>query len=104
MCLFKASQSELCSSGYVNCINFKCGLPLVPPGAQNGIATKNAFPWHAFLQDNKKAKNGTQGYAGGGVLIDQYFVLTAAHKIIKLWVVHIIGTMYTDLYGHWILQ
>lgn len=83
---YKASQDQLCPNGFVDCFNFKCGLPLVPPSAQNGNAVKNAFPWHAFLQDSKSVKTGSLGYAGGGVLIDQYFVLTAAHKIMKLWV------------------
>ncbi|KAF7282538.1 hypothetical protein GWI33_002403 [Rhynchophorus ferrugineus] len=71
-----------CPSGYVRCTNVICGTPTVQPSQNDGFATPGAFPWQAFIRNaNSNVKN---GYAGGGVLIDQYHVLTAAHKIANL--------------------
>lgn len=56
----------------------------VQAAVTDGLATRGAFPWHVFLQNanNVAVKN---GYAGGGVLINQYYVLTAAHKVTNVW-------------------
>lgn len=72
-----------CPTGYIRCTNVVCGTPTVQPSTQDGFATQNAFPWQAFLRNNNNlgVKN---GYAGGGVLLDQYHVLTAAHKVSNL--------------------
>lgn len=66
--------AERCPNGYIRCVNVKCGIALSQPGDADGEATIGAYPWHAFLESNGR-------YIGGGVLIDQYFVLTAAHKV-----------------------
>nr|XP_023014800.1 chymotrypsinogen A-like [Leptinotarsa decemlineata] len=85
------SAPPTCPTGYVPCNNVKCGISAVgiSPGTQNGEATRGAFPWHTFIQ-NKNALGVNNGYAGGGVLIDQNFVLTAAHKIRNLTAVNVI--------------
>lgn len=41
----------------------------------DGQATEGAYPWQAYL------RNSTNSFAGSGVLLDEYHVLTAAHKV-----------------------
>ncbi|CAG9764163.1 unnamed protein product [Ceutorhynchus assimilis] len=72
-----------CPSGYISCTSVICGTPSVLPGPNSGFATENAFPWQAFLRNNNNLGQ-KNGYAGGGVLLDQFHVLTAAHKISNL--------------------
>ncbi|XP_019769649.2 serine protease 42 [Dendroctonus ponderosae] len=77
------TQGSDCSSGYIRCTLVTCGTPSTQPSTQDGIATQNAFPWQAFLINNNNV-GVRNGYAGGGVLLDQYHVLTAAHKVTNL--------------------
>ncbi|XP_050304372.1 phenoloxidase-activating factor 2-like [Anthonomus grandis grandis] len=83
-----------CSSPYIRCQNVTCGTPSVQPSTQDGFATQNAFPWQAFLRNNNNL-NSKNGYAGGGVLLDQYHVLTAAHKISNLSSVSVLMGVYS---------
>ncbi|XP_057654292.1 inactive CLIP domain-containing serine protease A8-like [Diorhabda carinulata] len=70
-----------CPAGYIPCNNVKCGFSTTSPTISSGQATQNAYPWNVYLQDANNVNSMTKGYVGGGVLIDQYFVVTAAHKI-----------------------
>jgi len=71
-----------CPSGTVQCYSIVCGTPSTPLSTNSGNAAQNSLPWQAYLKDDTR-----NVYIGGGVLIDQYHVLTAAHKISNLYVV-----------------
>ncbi|XP_060524667.1 phenoloxidase-activating factor 2-like [Cylas formicarius] len=102
---------ESCPAGYIQCTNVACGTPSVQPATTDGFATQNAFPWQVFLRNNLNlgVKN---GYVGGGALLSQYYVLTAAHKITNLTSVSVIlgaystsnlaGTQTSQVSGAWI--
>ncbi|XP_066151880.1 chymotrypsinogen A-like [Euwallacea fornicatus] len=82
-----------CPAGYISCSNITCGTPSAQPGSQDGFATPNAFPWQVFIRNNLNlAVN--NGYAGGGVLLDPYTVLTAAHKVTNLTSISVLVGVY----------
>ncbi|XP_066246238.1 chymotrypsinogen A-like [Euwallacea similis] len=86
-------STTTCPAGYVLCSNITCGTPSAQPGMQDGYATPNAFPWQVFLRNNLNlAVN--NGYAGGGVLLDPYTVLTAAHKVTNLTSISVLVGVY----------
>lgn len=67
-----------CPPGLVPCLGAvvpQCGLTYVTPISQvDGVSTAGAHPWQAYIMNQTS-------YTGSGVLIDQYHVLTAAHKV-----------------------
>ncbi|KAJ8683444.1 hypothetical protein QAD02_019236 [Eretmocerus hayati] len=79
--------NEVCKPGFE-----KCCVPIPPPTppiecgqrrdvgvtieAEDGDARYGDYPWQAAIMHNK-----TEDYIGGGVLIDDIYVLTAAHKV-----------------------
>lgn len=53
----------------------QCGLRFASNVSNaDGFATPGAYPWQAYLLNQT-------GYAGSGALLDEYHVLTAAHKV-----------------------
>ncbi|XP_076268370.1 chymotrypsinogen A-like [Rhynchophorus ferrugineus] len=67
-----------CPTGYTRCTSVVCGTSQVQPSRASGFSTPSSLPWQAYISSD------TYGYAGGGVLLDQYHVLTAAHKVSNL--------------------
>ncbi|KAF5296946.1 hypothetical protein FQR65_LT10098 [Abscondita terminalis] len=68
-----------CPRGQIPCQSTyeigKCGLRYVSNiSTVDGSSSPGAFPWQAYMVNQT-------GYSGSGVLIDQYHVLTAAHKV-----------------------
>ncbi|KAF5274869.1 hypothetical protein FQA39_LY07051 [Lamprigera yunnana] len=68
-----------CPQGQIPCLNTlessHCGLRFAPNvSTLDGIAAPGAFPWQVYMVNQT-------GYSGSGVLIDEYHVLTAAHKV-----------------------
>ncbi|XP_030751608.1 chymotrypsinogen A-like [Sitophilus oryzae] len=64
-----------CPAGFFKCNSVVCGVPSVQPSPANGYVTANSAPWQAYIASD------TYGYIGGGVLVNQYNVVTAAHKV-----------------------
>ncbi|XP_018323685.1 tryptase alpha/beta-1 [Agrilus planipennis] len=55
----------------------QCGTRLASVTSNaDGFSQRGAFPWQAFIVNQT-------GYAGSGVLIDPYHVVTAAHKVVQ---------------------
>lgn len=67
-----------CPTGLVFCtgsVVVQCGVRYVTPiVADDGNATAGAHPWAAYIINQTS-------YTGSGVLLDQYHILTAAHKV-----------------------
>lgn len=56
-----------------------CGVrPATITNTADGFAQTGAYPWQVFLTNN----GGPTGFAGSGVLLSPYHVLTAAHKVL----------------------
>ncbi|XP_050513768.1 tryptase beta-2-like isoform X3 [Diabrotica virgifera virgifera] len=73
-----AVATPTCPAGTTACFgtNTACGTRFVTANTTaSGTATLGAFPWQAYL------RNATNAYAGSGVLIHPYYVITAAHKV-----------------------
>nr|XP_015838443.1 PREDICTED: trypsin-1 [Tribolium castaneum] len=75
------TPGELCPSGTIPCYtqgpSSRCGERFVSPvSTADGQATPGGHPWQAYLRNSTHPQ-----YAGSGVLIDNYHVLTAAHKV-----------------------
>ncbi|CAH1173862.1 unnamed protein product [Phaedon cochleariae] len=80
---FSIAESDSAATDYVL---FKARLLEATPCGQrflasnstaSGPATFGTYPWQAYL------RNTTNTYAGSGVLIDSFHVLTAAHKVYR---------------------
>ncbi|XP_072397425.1 inactive CLIP domain-containing serine protease A3-like [Diabrotica undecimpunctata] len=72
------TATATCPTGTTACFgtNTACGTRFVTANTTaSGTATYGAFPWQAYL------RNTTNAYAGSGVLISPYYVITAAHKV-----------------------
>ncbi|XP_050313201.1 phenoloxidase-activating factor 2-like isoform X2 [Anthonomus grandis grandis] len=73
------TPDDMCPPGYFPCygIETQCGKRFVDPiNVNDGNADVGAHPWQAFLQ------NATHPFSGSGALLDNFHVLTAAHKVI----------------------
>ncbi|KAJ3659425.1 hypothetical protein Zmor_011114 [Zophobas morio] len=73
--------NEPCPAGQIPCYtqgpSSRCGERLVSPvSTADGQATDGAHPWQAYIRNSTNPV-----YAGSGVLIDNYHILTAAHKV-----------------------
>ncbi|ERL91084.1 hypothetical protein D910_08426, partial [Dendroctonus ponderosae] len=68
-----------CPTGTARCQAVRCGVPIAVVSSESNQANANSHPWEAYLRDDVR-----NTYVGAGVLIDQYHVLTAAHKISNL--------------------
>ncbi|CAH1105951.1 unnamed protein product [Psylliodes chrysocephalus] len=69
---------NVCPAGSTPCFgtNTACGTRFITPNMTTpGSASFGAYPWQAYL------RNATSAYAGSGVLISPYYVITAAHKV-----------------------
>ncbi|XP_072397606.1 inactive CLIP domain-containing serine protease A3-like [Diabrotica undecimpunctata] len=67
-----------CPAGTTPCFgtNTACGTRFITPNMTgNGAASYGAYPWQAYL------RNTTNAFAGSGVLVSPYYVITAAHKV-----------------------
>lgn len=55
---------------------YQCGVRKISTSVStaDGVATEGAYPWQAYLEVGNK-------YVGSGVLLNRYYVLTAAHKV-----------------------
>ncbi|CAH0552811.1 unnamed protein product [Brassicogethes aeneus] len=92
-----AAPTSTCPPGYVACTTLpKCGTPSVQPSTANGQATRGSLPWQAYLT------NSAGTYIGGGMLLDSYHVLTAAHKTNESGIIVYMGVYnpQTDLSGN----
>jgi hypothetical protein len=74
-------QGELCPAGTIPCYtqgpSSRCGERFVTPtSTADGPTSAEAHPWQAFIRNSTHPV-----YAGSGVLIDNYHILTAAHKV-----------------------
>ncbi|XP_058457821.1 transmembrane protease serine 9-like isoform X2 [Malaya genurostris] len=61
----------------------RCGVPKLQPGAlpsRPSEAIRGEFPWHAALYQNV---DGNFSYSCGGSLVNERFVITAAHCVIN---------------------
>lgn len=78
--IFFVQNQSVCPPGQVPCYSQNQGITQCGVRAVAGISTADgpssygAFPWQAYIE------NQTQ-FTGSGVLLDQYHVLTAAHKV-----------------------
>lgn len=71
-------QGPLCPTGFFPCYGstVPCGTRFITPNnTADGESNYGAYPWQAYL------RNTTNAFAGSGVLIDPYHVVTAAHKV-----------------------
>ncbi|XP_057654293.1 tryptase beta-2-like isoform X1 [Diorhabda carinulata] len=72
------TSSSVCPNGTIPCFgtNTACGTPFITSNmAGPGNTSFGAYPWQAYL------RNTTNVFAGSGVLISPYYVITAAHKV-----------------------
>ncbi|XP_018564341.1 tryptase-like [Anoplophora glabripennis] len=70
----------LCADGYFACYGqtTTCGTQYITPTTTtDGLADFGAYPWQAYLRNN------TSTFSGSGVLLDEFHVLTAAHKVYR---------------------
>lgn len=79
--IFFRQGNEPCPAGQIPCYtqgpSSRCGERLVSPvSTADGQATDGAHPWQAYIRNSTNPV-----YAGSGVLIDNYHILTAAHKV-----------------------
>ncbi|KAJ8947086.1 hypothetical protein NQ314_008686, partial [Rhamnusium bicolor] len=73
-----SQPGQLCPNGFFPCYGqaTTCGVQYIPPtNTADGVSDFGAYPWQAYL------RNSTNAFAGSGVLLDPYHVLTAAHKV-----------------------
>ncbi|XP_068910445.1 trypsin-like [Tenebrio molitor] len=75
------TPGELCPAGTIPCYtqgpSSRCGERFVTPtSTADGPTSAEAHPWQAFIRNSTHPV-----YAGSGVLIDNYHILTAAHKV-----------------------
>ncbi|KAJ8943349.1 hypothetical protein NQ318_000564 [Aromia moschata] len=73
-------SNSLCATGYFACFgqSIACGTQYITPSTTaDGQADFGTYPWQAYL------RNTTNTFAGSGVLLDEYHVLTAAHKVYR---------------------
>lgn len=76
------TQIPICPPGQEPCtINpqSQCGIRYVSNIPQmDGNTVRGAFPWQAYLVNSQ-----TNQFIGSGALINQNYVITAAHKVMK---------------------
>ncbi|KAJ8921594.1 hypothetical protein NQ315_010499 [Exocentrus adspersus] len=73
-------SGALCANGFFPCFGqaTQCGRQYLPPSSTaDGLSSFGSYPWQAYL------RNTTNSFSGSGVLLDEYHVLTAAHKVYR---------------------
>ncbi|XP_072397605.1 inactive CLIP domain-containing serine protease A3-like isoform X2 [Diabrotica undecimpunctata] len=70
----------LCKTGSLPCYGTEpsCGIRYVTPATTtSGPTVFGEYPWQAYLSNGTNIRS----FAGSGVLVSPYYVLTAAHKV-----------------------
>ncbi|XP_050513496.1 transmembrane protease serine 11C-like [Diabrotica virgifera virgifera] len=72
---------SVCKTGFLPCYGMdpKCGTRYVTPATTtaSGPTVFGEYPWQAYLSNGTT----TLSFAGSGVLVSAYYVITAAHKV-----------------------